>query len=260
MRHIQQWVMRKQAIKHNTAIMNTYIYTPAEQTTSYPLHHHDHWEIIYYLQGAGVLRTPQKDYPFSANTVLIIPPGTIHGTVSEHVFKGIPIGGDFGNVFFFDSVQCVPHASEDAKSLMEIIFRNRSFSEDYLSSLCLAYCHCLLKNVTYQDKRVSAVYDIVTAITKHGLHSDFDLSSLLEQSGYVKGYIRSCFKKQTGMSPNAFLTHERMQHAVSLLNIYGNNISIGALAEACGYTDAIYFSKIFKRCFDVSPSQYRKPQ
>ncbi len=239
--------------------MNTYIYTPAEQTTCYPLHHHDHWEIIYYLQGSGVLRTPQRDYPFAENTVLIVPPGTIHGTVSDHVFKGVPIGGDFGNIFFFDSVQCIPNVSEDATALMEIIFRNRTISDDYLSSLCIAYCHCLLKNVTYQDKCVSAVHDIVTAITKHGLNPDFDLSSLLTQSGYVKGYIRSCFKKQTGMSPNAFLISERMKHAVSLLNIYGNSISIGDLAEACGYIDAIYFSKIFKRCNGVSPSQYRKP-
>lgn len=238
--------------------MNTYIYTPGENTVTYPPHSHEHWEIIYYLSGSGYLYTPERNYEFEKDTILIVPPGIIHGSVSRQGFQGIPVGGEFGHIFMFDTVQTISHATQEAQMLMKMIYENRSIQDGYLASLCISYCYCLLKNLNHQNKLIAAVNQIAAVIAENALSSDFDLMAALDASGYARDYIRSCFKTYTGKTPTEFLIYERMQHAVSLLDIYGDSITVGELAEKCGYTDAIYFSRLFKQHTGFSPVQFRK--
>ena len=237
--------------------MNTYIYSPGENTKTYPPHSHSHWEIIYYLEGTGYLYTPDKNYDFVPGTVLIVPPGIVHGSVATDIFKGIPVGGDFGHIFFFDSVQTISQATKEAEMLMRMIYENRGFNDGYLASLCISYCYCLLKNLNHQNKLIAAVNQIATAIVDNALNIDFDLAGTLDDSGYARDYIRSCFKSHTGKTPTEFLINERMQHAISLLDIYRDSITVGELAEKCGYEDAVYFSRLFKQHTGLSPVQFR---
>jgi AraC-like DNA-binding protein len=35
------------------------------------------------------------------------------------------------------------------------------------------------------------------------------------------------------------------------------DLSVGEVAEACGYQDRLYFSRVFRAHFGVAPSKYR---
>ena len=88
------------------------------------------------------------------------------------------------------------------------------------------------------------VKEIVFEISQQAFDSQIDLAFILSKSGYSEDYIRSCFKKITGKTPNEFLTDIRIKHACFLIDIYKNKISLSEISERCGYLDYIYFFNI----------------
>lgn len=75
-------------------------------------------------------------------------------------------------------------------------------------------------------------------------------------------YVRKLFKKETGETPHEYLLRRKMELAANLLsgaftNKY-SNYSVSQVAEACGFADALYFSRVFKKYFGTSPSDYAK--
>ena len=80
-----------------------------------------------------------------------------------------------------------------------------------------------------------------------------DLAELLRMS---ESNVYSSFKKQYGMSPIAYLNDYRLYVASELLS--NTSYSIENVATAVGMTDMRYFSKMFKRRYNLTPSTYRK--
>ncbi len=238
---------------------NFFISKTSEGTKKYPLHRHPYWEVMYYLSGVGHLATQNASIPFSPGTIIIVPPKYIHGSVSRDGFVNISIGGDFGHLFMFDSI--IVQQDNDAlngERLSKLIFDNRSADAEYLSALCNAYAHFLLKNAVYEKKINREISKITDEITKNFFDPSFDVTDLLIKSGYAEDYIRTEFKKTVALSPIDFLSKTRIEHAKKLLEIYGSNLLVSEVAEACGFEDPIYFSRRFKQFTGLSPTEYKK--
>ena len=126
-----------------------------EGTKKYPLHQHPKWEIMYYLSGEGYLATQKEKIPFNPGSIIIVPPGVAHGSVSQNGFVNISIGGDFSHLFLFDyiSVQ-MDNESRNGERLARLIYDNRYVNNDYLSALCGTYAQFLLHN-SNPEKRLS---------------------------------------------------------------------------------------------------------
>lgn len=67
---------------------------------------------------------------------------------------------------------------------------------------------------------------------------------------------RSVFHDCTGFSPNEYRIALRMQRACDLLLHTGDTLT--EIAQACGYGDALYFSRIFKQKLGMTPGEYRQ--
>lgn len=224
----------------------------------YPMHTHKNYEIMLYLEGQGFMRTEQGDIPFGAGTVVIVPPNIKHGSVSEYGFKNISIEGDFEGYLFFDTVKSfLDNEAQEGTLLARMIYENRYGNSIYLASLCMAYVCFLMQRVKVDCVTHKSVQNIIYEISQNAFDSQIDLASILSKSGYSEDYIRSRFKKITGKTPNEFLTDIRIKHACYLLDIYKNEIFLTEIAEQCGYTDYIYFSKKFKSVTGLSPRKYR---
>jgi len=78
------------------------------------------------------------------------------------------------------------------------------------------------------------------------------LSSIMHIS---PAYISKIFKEETGSSPIQYLIQIRLEKAKSLLG--SSSLPIREIANTVGYKDAYYFSKLFKKNYDLSPSAYR---
>ena len=69
------------------------------------------------------------------------------------------------------------------------------------------------------------------------------------------GFDRS-FKHVTKVTPMQYIIQLRMTNALNLLDNTSYNII--QVANAVGYDDAYYFSRLFKKNVGVSPTEYRK--
>ena len=101
------------------------------------------------------------------------------------------------------------------------------------------------------SKRV--VEEAVAYIHGHYMHS-FTLDDLAEQHGMTTKSFSYFFHKYTGFRPIDYVIHYRMERAQELLR--AGNYPVGDVAVSVGYPNALYFSRIFKRKFGVSPSAY----
>jgi phospholipid N-methyltransferase len=64
------------------------------------------------------------------------------------------------------------------------------------------------------------------------------------------------FKQYMKISPAQYILSLRMVNAQSLLE--NTEYNIGEIAEIVGYDNPLYFSRVFKKEYGVSPAQYRK--
>ncbi|MFB9327309.1 helix-turn-helix domain-containing protein [Paenibacillus aurantiacus] len=83
-----------------------------------------------------------------------------------------------------------------------------------------------------------------------------DLSRTL---GYHRTHFSKMFKQTTGLSPKQFLQQVRMERAKELLD-GPHELQIDQIAAAVGYSDPLYFSKLFHKFAGCSPSAYRLSQ
>lgn len=230
----------------------------ADGTKKYPLHKHSHYEIMLYLEGEGKLCLENGSLPFSVGSIIIVPPGIMHGSESENGFKNISVGADFDGLFAFSEIISLrDNESGDGKALATLIYKNRYGNQNYLSSLCAAFSAYLLGSIKIKSPIASAVEKLVVEISENALNSELDTGELLRKSGYAEDYIRDEFRRLTGYTPVAFLTGIRIKRAKNLIDIFGMSRSLAEISEASGYTDYVYFSKRFKSIFGISPRTYR---
>ena len=65
-------------------------------------------------------------------------------------------------------------------------------------------------------------------------------------------YFGCLFKQETGMSFRKFLTMIRMNRAEEML--YSGEYKVNEIADACGFSDVFYFSRLFKETRGFAPS------
>lgn len=230
-----------------------------EGTKKYPLHQHPEWEIMYYISGEGHLSTREGEIPFKPGSIIIVPPGVLHGSLSQDGFVNISIGGDFGHLFLFDGISVQwDNENKNGERLARLIYDNRYASGDYLSALCRAYAHFLLQNSNPEKRITKAVRHIMEQVSARFSDPCFEITPLLRQSGYAEDYIRAEFKRVTALTPIDFLAKTRVEHARKLFEIYRESLSVSEVAEACGFDDPVYFSRRFKQFVGLSPGAYKK--
>ncbi|MDO4276377.1 MAG: response regulator [Eubacteriales bacterium] len=75
--------------------------------------------------------------------------------------------------------------------------------------------------------------------------------------GYSDKYITAVFKEKTGITPSRYVLERKMDLAKQLL-MTDSGLLLREVAQRVGYTDQLYFSKVFKNCTGMSPSAYMK--
>lgn len=73
--------------------------------------------------------------------------------------------------------------------------------------------------------------------------------------GYNPEYLSTFLKKNTGLSVMAHINRSKIEEAKKLL--LSTNLTISEIAPLCGFSDVKYFSKLFHRLTDTTPSEYR---
>jgi YesN/AraC family two-component response regulator len=79
---------------------------------------------------------------------------------------------------------------------------------------------------------------------------------LAHHVGLSDDYLSSCFHKELGLTPVAYLNRYRIQQAKQLLR--NTHKSITEIALEVGFCDSSYFSRLFHRETGMTPAAYRR--
>lgn len=85
----------------------------------------------------------------------------------------------------------------------------------------------------------------------------YGIDDLADQLEVTKPHLIRLFTGATGISPGRYLIRIRMYHAQQMLLADGDT-PLEIISGACGYSNANYFCKAFKKEIGMSPSEYKK--
>ncbi|MFR9191086.1 MAG: helix-turn-helix transcriptional regulator [Anaerotruncus massiliensis (ex Togo et al. 2019)] len=78
---------------------------------------------------------------------------------------------------------------------------------------------------------------------------------LANKFGFVPNYISKIFRRHRGVTPSEFLTKYRVEMAIRLMKVHPDML-IKEIAQAVGYANQYYFSRIFKKETGMWPTEY----
>lgn len=125
--------------------------------------------------------------------------------------------------------------------------------EQWLWSLCANLQREMLHE--RQDSTKSFVQRAEEYVKSHYADQDLSVEVICKKLNVSAAYFSTIFKKETGKTFVRYLTDYRMEQAVNFLMTSGDKTYV--IAEKVGYSEANYFSYVFKKQFGVSPSKYR---
>ncbi len=184
--------------------------------------------------------------------------GYIHftGNGCEAIFDRLSLGAD--------TVYHLRHHTE-IKNLFTRICEEYSKRAQNCEMLCEGMLISMLalidsyneKNDTPTPSRKSSekINEIIAEIQGDPTR-ELDIEECARRCSLSASRFMTVFKRYTGRSPHRFLTETRMYRAKELL-LY-SDYTIAEISDSLGYADQNYFSRIFKKYYTVSPSEYRK--
>lgn len=87
------------------------------------------------------------------------------------------------------------------------------------------------------------------------LQEPFSLKTISDEISVNSSYLSYQFKKEMGQTLTDYINQKRIENALVLL--VTTDLKINKISEKIGIYDVNYFSKIFKRSQNMTPSEYR---
>ncbi len=114
--------------------------------------------------------------------------------------------------------------------------------------------YCLLVKKLSLSKYSYYVGQAITLV-QYDLTADLRLKTIAQKLNVNASYLSSLFHKEYGCTLTDFITKERIDYSVSLLQT--TKKSVQEIASLCGISDTNYFIKLFKKQTGFTPNQYR---
>ncbi len=206
-----------------------------------------------------------KELVQNVGEVIFLPKGCAYDykNVSDDALLGIVINmeGDFGEVEpkiyslkdFYETDYFMYHFAD--------LWKLGNSAEKYK---CMSLLYDLLahisnlENLAYQDKKHFFVIEPAIKHLKKNIYScSLKTDELHKLCGISSTYFRKIFISKFGTSPKNYITEKRVLQAKSIIDS-GDFSTVKELALAVGYKDPLYFSKVFKKHYGISPVNMNK--
>ena len=114
--------------------------------------------------------------------------------------------------------------------------------------------YCLMVQ-NYSRRRYCATVQACLDIIDFYYNSELSLSYLAQTCSVSENHLSAIFKKETGMTVTDCINETRIRQSIILLN--ATQLSISEIASRCGFSDANYFARMFKKRQGKTPREYR---
>lgn len=223
---------------------------------------HSH-ALVYFLEGESDYVYGNKIYSAKGGSLLFLPKGECY--VINRLSHSKCIYIDFLTV---DDVKLSPFVKK---------YPNSSQYRDLFTSMLSLYRQ---KRIGYESEMMGLLYKLVSMIqvsdrteylpdSKYAMispavdyinanykNTDFNIPKLASVCKISTRYFGELFSVFFGVSPKEYIIRMRLEAAKNML--ISSDGQISDIAESCGFSDVYYFSKVFKKELDETPSSFRK--
>lgn len=98
--------------------------------------------------------------------------------------------------------------------------------------------------------------EVKLIVEKNMSNSDFNIDVLCSILNMSRTSFYNKIKMLTGEAPADYVRSLKLQKAAELLS--EDRLNINEIAEATGFSDAKYFREVFKKNFNMNPSEYKR--
>jgi len=251
-------------------------------TSGNPEHIHSVHEVYFLVSGKRRYLMEDTIYDVQPGDLVLVPSEQLHRTTSESS------EGYHRYVVYFDvrqarmlealvgkeSLKKLMHSGclqlpepvvQELRKLFEILAEELTSPGEYTYSIATHLLQgILLTALRYGKSKGSTsgamanrMQKVTNYITKH-YAQPITLKDAAQLVCMEKTYFSRCFRKLTGFGFWEYLTQRRLLEAKRLLR--ETQLSVGQIAEACGFSGGNYFGDVFQRTFGMPPTSYRKMQ
>lgn len=223
-------------------------------------HQHDNWEMYYCTKGSDRFVFDDLEIPYREGDMIVIPPDTPHLHVNEIgascfylYIADATLAFRYPVVLHDDGNQSLLHLFGDAHHLFHS-------DAEYRSALLPAYGQLITQHVSSRhtaSPRNLLVEEIAQNIVQNYANPNFELDELLRSAPYCYDYLCRLFRQEMHTTPHKYLANLRLQAAADVLRVESGR-SITEISRMCGYHDPLYFSRMFKKKYGVSPREYAR--
>lgn len=233
---------------------------------------HDSFLFLYTLKGEGKIQSGNASITLPANHATVIDCHKFHSYSSlsqtwEFIWlhiKGSGIEAMF-NLIYPEQISAIDVANSIGISVYKDLLE-KSAQPDISNSVEIsAHLHNILNTLfklrlNSEQNKISRRYaDFInqaTIIIQEGYSSPLTIDDILKNIPLSKYHFIRIFKQIIGVTPYHYLTNYRINAAKILLR--SEDISIGEVAERCGFADTSNFINQFKKHTGQKPLEYKR--
>ena len=121
--------------------------------------------------------------------------------------------------------------------------------------ICTKKTNYFQENSRYSSAVTRSILNVKNFVDAH-YQEPIDSTEIARNAQMSYGYFSRCFHDIIGVSFSDYCSQIRISHAKELL--LNTDKTVQEIAFLTGYNDEKYFSRIFKKLTNVSPSEFRK--
>lgn len=228
-------------------------------------------QILSCAGGSGVLRYDDVSIEIIENSYIFLPSFYPHEYIPDEtkwdmrwvVFDGYACGQIFSELCM-NKPMIVKSVSSTMQKLYDKMFVALKTDKVYGNYTCagLVYQYILEFHSLASDSTEKSKADksniLMPALNyiEDNFRNDFPISVLAEVSGVSQQYLCRIFNQTMNIRPNEYITCRRLQEAKAMLA--ETTLSVREVCMSSGFSDASYFSTVFKRYEGITPAEYRK--
>ena len=146
-----------------------------------------------------------------------------------------------------------PFQQEELLIRIENIFESRRIlKEKYMSAITRSGSESKLDN----DANLNFLQTVTNIIHSEINNPELNSSFLADKMAMSISQLSRKINGITGYSTISYVLQLKLHKSKKML--VDDNISVAEVSDACGFYDASYFSRVFKKEFGVSPSHFQK--
>ncbi len=223
------------------------------------------YEVELYTGGNGFSVIDGVDYAHTRNDVLISVPGNIRYSKKSfecHSFKFVCDGDELfiKHLEKLAGVHNMPNADELYPLFERLYVLSATEKKELLIDATMRSIIAIIEDSLPSKDAPFVKHKEELALSesymRENLNQKLTLAKIAATAHMSPSFFHSCFKAQYGMSPNEYLTVQRIKYAKALL--HNNSLSVEQIVEMCGFSSRAYFDVCFKKNTGVSPAVFRK--